>query len=492
MSTREIFNGEFTTKPTEKLSSDFFEQTIKEEKNSLVKPTSLYAMANVTKTYFVTYTYYSTLLENGSTIVKSNVATSSDVVTEKYYAPLKRSKQPTNASWLSPSSSVVKTASELSTAFNVGLGPVPHAAGKPFQIYATKTYLTTFTYFTTLLQDRGGNSGDKSPSPSQTVVRSRTKVIQNLVTETLNPSLLNSEYLSALENSLRRDSMPVTATATLNNGQRLEITAVNENTHQTTEGVDRISSSLEDNHVYHDRVTNNAYGHQAPSNDQKFTPEETNDAENDIDVDAPYTFGSKTNSTTTNEDKDNEWNTTNYTFVTTVLRSTTVMKNGATLAPGSQIIKFTDSRGNVSVIPVSDPAAKQPGTDIHNQNKPDNKIQMNDLLSLGSLGINSLSALKPVINAMAGLWQNNVKSNIKNKNDGRPFKPYVEKDPLEPNTNLKPPNRTPIYIPVGTIQSDNEPAESENHFLQQYPDVDQRHSSHSQSSQQNQVNIHFS
>ena len=41
------------------------------------------------------------------------------------------------------------------------------------------------------------------------------------------------------------------------------------------------------------------------------------------------------------------------------------------------------------------------------------------------------------------------------------------------NTNLKPPNRTPIYIPVGSIPEDNEEAGSEDH-VEQYPDVNQR------------------
>lgn len=405
--TKETSNEEYSIKPTEKLTTNAH---VKHEKNTIeVKPTSLQAV-DVTKTYLVTYTYLSTLLENGTTVVKSNIATSSDVVTEKSYIRLSRTKHP----------SIKSTPSSIA----------PTEVEKPISIFATKTYLTTFTYYTTLLQEKG----DKAP---QTVTRSRTKVMQNLVTETLNTNLLNPEYLSSLKLSLSKESLPITATATLNDGQRLEITAINDNVQSNT--IDRISSSIEENQDYYNQVDNQPVKHEDPPK--------------------PATLSSKS------KDSAN--------FSTTVLHSPTVMKNGATLYPGSQVIKFTDTKGNVSIIPVSDPVSKHPAGNHH---KPNNKIQMNNLLNFGSLGINSLSALKPVINAMAGLWQNNIKSNVKDKNPEVHYKverPHVDKNPLaELSTNLKPPNRTPIYIPVGSV-NDNEEAESED-LPEQYPDVNQR------------------
>lgn len=77
---------------------------------------------DITKTYYITYTYFNTFLEKDSTVIKTNVATSTDYVLEK--APKKTS---------------IKLVSANQTP-------------DPIQIYATKTYLTTFTYFTTLLQ----------------------------------------------------------------------------------------------------------------------------------------------------------------------------------------------------------------------------------------------------------------------------------------------------------------------------------------------------
>lgn len=80
------------------------------------------ASPDITKTYYITYTYFNTFLEKDSTVIKTNVATSTDYVLEK--APKKTS---------------IKT---------IAANQTPD----PIQIYATKTYLTTFTYFTTLLQ----------------------------------------------------------------------------------------------------------------------------------------------------------------------------------------------------------------------------------------------------------------------------------------------------------------------------------------------------
>lgn len=387
-----------------------------------VKPSAPSA-ADITKTYFVTYTYYSTLLENGSTVVRSKVATSSDVVTEKYYVPLKRTKVPPNSLPTSTNPTNEKSTTSIPETL----------VEKPIHILATKTYLTTFTYFTTLLQE---NKINKS---TNTMIRSRTKVVQNLVTETLNPDLLNSEYLSILRNSLKKDSIAITATATLNDGQRLEITAVNENSPSTIP--DQVVSSLEENEVYYNEI----------GNENQIKPENT----------VPNTTGPA---------KNPKINETRYTFSTAVLPTATVVKNGVTLSPGSQVIKFTDLvNGNVSVIPVSDPMSKYPMGGQH-INRPDTKIQMNDLLNLGS-------ALKPVINAVAGLWQNNVKSSIKaSESNIKPIsRPYIDKNPVEDLlTSLKPPNRTPIYIPVGPLQEDNEGAESEDVYQHQYPDVDER------------------
>ena len=77
---------------------------------------------DITKTYYITYTYLNTFLEKDSIVIKTNVATSTDYVLEK--------------------------APKITSIKSIPVNQTPD----PIQIYATKTYLTTFTYFTTVLQ----------------------------------------------------------------------------------------------------------------------------------------------------------------------------------------------------------------------------------------------------------------------------------------------------------------------------------------------------
>lgn len=76
---------------------------------------------------------------------------------------------------------------------------------------------------------------------------------------------------------------------------------------------------------------------------------------------------------------------------------------------------------------------------------------VSNLLSLGSLGINSLSALGPVITAMAGLLQG--KNAASRRNDSE-----ASTENQEVTT-----QRSPIYIPLADVpEGDIETAESQN------------------------------
>ncbi|KAK3907504.1 Polycystin-2 [Frankliniella fusca] len=177
----------------------------------------------VVKTYLVTYTYYSTYLEGERTVVHSDVAVSTDITTETF---LKKPKR-TSALRLETTTSVVEptpTPPEPSPSASPTRAPAPPEDEKlpGIHVVATKTYLTTFTYFTTLLQG-------STPSVS-TVVSSRTRVVQNVVTESVATSLLHPDYVQRLRSSFRADpaldSSRIVATATLQGGQQMEITAM--------------------------------------------------------------------------------------------------------------------------------------------------------------------------------------------------------------------------------------------------------------------------
>lgn len=433
-----------------------------------IKPTAL--TTDVIKTYFVTYTYFSTSLEGENTVVHSEVATSSDVVTEKFVLPTKKTSEHSDSVQQSERISATKA-------------PQLENSDNPINVFATKTYLTTFTYFTTLLQDNHG-------VPS-TVVSSSTNVVQNIVTETLDIDLLDSNYLSSLRDSLQTDSLPIVATATLNDGQEMEITAVGEQTvKQTLSPANELASSFEETSSNNNIITgstiiffdeNDQIDNFAPSSTKILTIDSADNnkvkqsnannnqdtAEQSIDDLKDETLSSAESQALTVKADDSESQESQQTYETSILASSTVTKNGATLLPGAQVIKFKEPSGNVSIIPVSDPVSKHP--DGMHTSGSGNNAAVNNFLSLGSLGINSLHALGPVINAMAGLIKSNLKSDQRRRNDtvghnaDEPSDLHLSKNPLLTYTGPKAPlSRSPIYIPVGGLAADSVAEESQN------------------------------
>ncbi|XP_017758552.1 PREDICTED: LOW QUALITY PROTEIN: mucin-16 [Eufriesea mexicana] len=296
-------------------------------------------MTDVMKTYYITYTYYNTFLEKGNTVVRTNVATSTDVVLEK--VPVKKTTKTTM------------------------VNPTP----EPIQIFATKTYLTTFTYFTTLLQ--AGPDEETS-----TTVSSRSHIVENVVTESIAPSLLDAGYMNALLTTA----------------------------HHT------------------DPVKNVVTGSTIIFFDE----------EDQID---PTTTTSFPEATSTAEVPKDE--VISASFVST---EPSPVASEANLKPSEQISQET----NVTVSSDSGQNKKPAG-----QNTSD--LQVSNLLNLGSLGINSLSALGPVITAMAGLLQG--KTTATRRNDTIP-----QAEAQEVTT-----QRSPIYIPVAEFADDDiEAAESQN------------------------------
>ncbi|KAL0110083.1 hypothetical protein PUN28_013609 [Cardiocondyla obscurior] len=303
------------------------------------------SVTDMTKTYYITYTYFNTFLEKGSTVVRTNIATSTDVVLEK--VPVRKT--------------TMKTAP---------VNPTP----EPIQIFATKTYLTTFTYFTTLLQ--AGPDGETA-----TTVSSRSHIVENVVTESIAPSLLDAGYMNALLTTAHH-SDPVKNVVT---GSTIIFFDEEDQINPSATSSLPQSTSIADTKK-NEKVSSNANTTNPPL---KETSEDTNsDVNPEIDI-----------------DDNNE----------TILSS-----------DGAQ-----NKRPN-----------SQSEDDVSNVNKP--------LLSLGSLGINSLSALGPVITAMAGLLQG--KTAATRRNDSVPF---VEMQ--EATT-----QRSPIYIPVAEFaDGDIETAESQ-------------------------------
>lgn len=322
-------------------------------------------ITDVTKTYYVTYTYFNTIQDGDHTTVKSDISVSSDVVTEKYLIPTKIDE----------------------------IEPTPTVNKLPFHLYATKTYLTTFTYFTTLLKDNEGKN------PSITQVKSRTKIVQNIVTESLNTSLFNANYLSSISSSVQNEKIPITATATLDNGQRIEFTAMNDLL-STEQGEVSQTHSIQTQETQKPIINENTY---KPTDKIKETIKPSS--------------------------------------VSKVSQKTEIQK-----PPKKNTPPKSEQKIPTHSIPV----------------KPDNN-DVGGLIDFGTIG-SSLTALKPVISAVAGIIQNNLKNDQKTKNVH-----VLQKSTPKPVKHEETTSRAPIYIPVGGL------ADSDGSESQQYPDTDQRH-----------------
>uniref|UniRef100_A0A2H8TQY6 Sperm flagellar membrane protein n=1 Tax=Melanaphis sacchari TaxID=742174 RepID=A0A2H8TQY6_9HEMI len=319
---------------------------------------------DVTKTYYVTYTYFNTIQDGDHTTVKSDISVSSDLITEKYLVPTKIDE----------------------------IQPTPTVDKLPFHLYATKTYLTTFTYFTTLLKDNDGKN------PSMTQVKSRTKIVQNIITESLNTSIFNANYLSSISSSVQNEKIPITATATLDNGQQIEFTAMN----------DLLSTEQSEISPTHNIQTQET---------QKPIINEN-----------------------TNKPIEKVKETIKPSSVSKISQKTEIQKPPKKNTPPKSEQK----------IPINSITFK-----------PDNN-DVGGLIDFGTIG-SSLTALKPVISAVAGIIQNNLKNDQKTKNVH-----VLQKSTPKP-VKQETTSRAPIYIPVGGL------ADSDGSESQQYPDTDQRH-----------------
>lgn len=135
-----------------------------------VKPTPVVTFSEVTKTYLTTVTLTTTEVDGTDSLVRRITTVKPEVVVETI-----RDFEPTP---------VLEGSQILFTEDDFGFGEVP-------AIVATKTYFTTMTHFTTVLQG------------SKTIVQSRKEVKSSVVTETLDgfASLFAEPATSAVQDS---------------------------------------------------------------------------------------------------------------------------------------------------------------------------------------------------------------------------------------------------------------------------------------------------
>ncbi|CAH1154634.1 unnamed protein product [Phaedon cochleariae] len=391
------------------------------EENPLISST------DVLKTYFVTYTYFKTVMEGGKEVVKTDISTASDVVTEQLYILPKKKTMTTTQS-------------------PVKQHTMSHLSRDKMQIQVAKSYFTTFTYYTTLLREEN--------KATSTIVSSRTSVVKNLVTETIDPSLLDEKYLTKINDAIGEGSKSVVMQASLQNGHTVEITAYSKKPDETI---------LPSKVIPIERTKSpETFMNQDVFSVESSSPSVITGSTIIFVDDDPFTHLASTPVLTTLK--------TAITKIQTTSSAIQNTKSSVEIIKTKPSTKRNKSKNQVSPTKTKTSPNKSKTTSSLIKND-DHEVEKNeiekpanqapDLLGLGSLNINSLQALTPVINAMAGLISTNLKSNRRHdvENVTETDNKEVEEQ-TDSSSDVQ--NRSPIYIPVRGLADDFEIAESQN------------------------------
>lgn len=353
--------------------------TITAPNDDLLQPSEQVAPAHDTNTYYSTVPLRRTIHgENGATtLIDTSDVLTRIIVTESLAAP---QPQP--------------------TALN---------------IFATKTYLTTFTYFTTIAAQR---------PPSSTIVDSHTRVIENVITERIPIDMLPAAAIVDIRASLADGGHhgDLVTVATLIGGQALEITA---NMRPFDGDRSTVAPHLTDDNDNDDDDS------AAATNQLNDRYDDADDIANDIDDDEPL-----------------PQTVAAYHVVKHTAENAAAAMTAVTPSPIVSLpLTTTMADGKL-------PAAAAPAT-------------VGNLM--GSFNLNGLTAFGPVFNAMAGLIQNNLAISRQQQRHsivgGRPNNyTTATKEPLATQLDVTTTTAAiPMYIPVGGIADEGiEIAESQN------------------------------
>lgn len=372
----------------------------------------LLSATDVVKTFFVTYTYFNTYLINGSTIVRTNMTTSSVVATEKLYIYPTTKRMP--APQMTTRNALPIRIEPLDN--NIGLEDdyktesnelMNDELRQTVNLYATKTFATTFTYFTTLLQ--GATSSEASNGASSahddydnndhlsTVINSHTRVVENVVTESIPMNFLPSTAVHRLKllffgdeknQPQMKNDFAYTTLATLIDGQAIEITAIKNTIDPSSKAKD-------------DMQTANVY-----ANSPALSSEESSE-EQLIEID-----------NTKNELENDQ------------------------VAAGSEHEQHETSPGNKNKI--------ESNQLLKNSTKIKTQTQSPVSNLIGSINFNGLKVLRPMIDAVAGLikpmmnWNNDSVASNTQTITVHHTSPYPLYTPIRPNGGSLPP--IPDYI----------------------------------------------
>ncbi|XP_046812650.1 uncharacterized protein LOC111687833 isoform X2 [Lucilia cuprina] len=285
-------------------------------------------------------------------------------------------------------------------------------------IYATKTFFTTFTYYTTTVLNSyiktGTSQTGVSIRPMSTVFNYYTRVIENVITDNVPATLLNNDLLAKMKMELKRQKYNqqrhriIVTTATLKDGQTLRISAMEmykSNLPSTTSTLS-IMNTLNHESVLHTDVAL-----------------EQQQTQSQIDIDINEEFQLEESPSLPENVKHPE-NQENLAEENNIIAS----------SPLEQILSIAKAPSNQTIVPTNfkiSPSLYGGG---------------DQTTSAANQLIQRLTALKPMFNAMADILQNNFGAN---RDSVKPIKIIESKQSANKkmNSTLETTHQH-IYIPV--------------------------------------------
>ncbi|XP_043217421.1 mucin-17-like [Amphibalanus amphitrite] len=397
------------------------------------------APQQVTKTYLSTVTLFDTAFISGTQVLRSR---STSVITQLDVGP-PAEEAAVRPSTVRPPIQATAAPSPLAPvrpppAVDPSLPPVGEQ--DEIHVVATKTYYTTSTFYTTLLEG------------SATVVRTRTEVTSRVQTEKVTTRLAAS-HLSSLRGSLTRTVSPAVAlTRTPTLGQAAALSTENRPSQaQATETKPTSTLLSGDLETAGPAAGQGQSGFQIPEpasvvESSVLTPVENVDQTQEQSSTDPVTANAELTSTTSSDDAGSANKPTTAATASPAAQETIVFVETASPAAGGS--GSSPSSSSTAALTVSTtPAPGSPST----TSKPPAEALGNlagSLLSLSGLGAAGLSGINigSMVDTAAGLFRNVLPLAV--RRDGSAG---VPPEPVRPPPAVQVQQRNPAFIPVGGL-----------------------------------------
>lgn len=320
-------------------------------------------------------------------------------------------------------------------------------------IYATKKMLTTLTYYTTNHDQKQQSSSENDVNPTSTLYNLHTRVIENVITDSVPFTLLPTNLLTKVKLELRKHQRRViVATATLKGGQTLKITAMkmynpivrtqamSPHLKESTLPATTMQQNMET--LHETSILGNSESDEEPTEDEH----ELSANNNYVYAEDDYSSSSLSPLSLESYDDGNE-----------------DLKQQQQDLQSNEEPNTLDALSSEHVASIVEAPTKNltlPLKDLVPVKRP--TLAANQL-------IQRLSALRPMFSAMAGLWQNNFGvGGLPEESTVTPIKhvesKYAPNKKIMSNLTLGVSTQHPIYIPVQKPSTSNSKSQFQYHL----------------------------